>query len=199
MSLGWHIPERVVPGPGNLAAWVIYNHSFPRKRRSRPIPMPRIFDNIDHQLLPALKTTLSVSHRSDFCVGYFKQRGWRQLDEHIEKWAGGDGECCRLLVGMQTLPQQDIAGAYGIIKQDAELDNQTAMRLKKALAEQFRFQLTLGAPTDADETGLRRLAAQIRAKKVVVKLHLRHPLHANLYLLFRHDPVSPAIGLDRKS
>ncbi len=156
--------------------------------------MPRIFDNIDQQLLPTLKTTLSVSHRSDFCVGYFNLRGWRQLDEHIESWTGGDGECCRLLVGMQTLPQQDIAGAYGIIKQDAELDNQTAIRLKKALAEQFRIQLTLGAPTNADEVGLRKLAAQIRAKKVVVKLHLRHTLHAKLYLLFRHDPVSPAIG-----
>lgn len=156
--------------------------------------MPRIFDNIDQELLPSLKTTLSVSHRSDFCVGYFNLRGWRQLDEHIETWAGGDDECCRLLVGMQTLPQQDIAGAYGIIKQDAELDNQTAIRLKKALAEQFRLQLTLGAPTNPDETGLRRLAAQIRAKKVIVKLHLRHTLHAKLYLLFRRDPVSPTIG-----
>jgi phosphatidylserine/phosphatidylglycerophosphate/cardiolipin synthase-like enzyme len=28
----------------------------------------------------------------------------------------------------------------------------------------------------------------------VVKLHLRHSLHAKLYLLFRHDPVSPTIG-----
>jgi superfamily II DNA or RNA helicase len=156
--------------------------------------MPHIFDNIDQQLLPTLKTTLSVSHRSDFCVGYFNLRGWRQLDEQIEKWAGGDGECCRLLVGMQTLPQQEIAGAYGIIKKDAELDNQTATRLKKALAEQFRLQLTLGAPTDADETGLRKLAAQIRAKKVVVRLYLRHTLHAKLYLLFRHDPVSPVVG-----
>jgi superfamily II DNA or RNA helicase len=153
--------------------------------------MPQIFDNIDLQLLPTLKTTLSVSYRSDFCVGYFNLRGWRQLDEQVEKWSGGDGECCRLLVGMQTLPQQEIAGAYGIIKQDSELDNQTAIRLKKALADQFRTQLTLGAPTNADEVGLRRLAGQIRNKKVIVKLHLRHPLHAKLYLLFRHDPVSP--------
>lgn len=156
--------------------------------------MPRIFDNIDQQLLPALSTTLSVAHRSDFCVGYFNLRGWRQLDEQIDKWTGGTDECCRLLVGMQTLPQQEIAGAYGIIKQDLELDNQTAIRLKKALAEQFRTQLTLGAPTSPDEAGLRRLSAQIRAKKVVVKLHLRHTLHAKLYLLFRHDPVSPAIA-----
>ena len=156
--------------------------------------MPRIFDNIDQQLLPTLKTTMRVSHRADFCVGYFNLRGWRQLDEHIEQWAGGDGECCRLLVGMQTLPQQELAEAYSIIKQDGELDNQTAVRLKKSLAEHFRRQLTLGAPTDADEAGLRRLAAQVKAGKVVVKLHLRHPLHAKLYLLFRHDPVSPSIG-----
>lgn len=156
--------------------------------------MPQIFDNIDQQLLPALRTTLSVSHRSDFCVGYFNLRGWRQLDEYIEKWTGGEDECCRLLVGMQTIPQQEIADAYNLIKQDSELDNQTALRLKKKLAEQFRTQLTLGAPTDADEAGLRRLAAQIRNKKVVVKLHLRHPLHAKLYLLFRHDPVSPVNG-----
>jgi hypothetical protein len=156
--------------------------------------MPRIFDNIDQQLLPTLKTTMCVSHRADFCVGYFNLRGWRQLDEHIEQWAGGDGECCRLLVGMQTLPQQELAEAYSIIKQDGELDQQTAVRLRKSLAGHFRDQLTLGAPTDADEAGLRRLAAQIKAGKVVVKLHLRHPLHAKLYLLFRHDPVSPTIG-----
>jgi superfamily II DNA or RNA helicase len=156
--------------------------------------MPRIFDNIDQQLLPTLKTTLCVSHRADFCVGYFNLRGWRQLDEHIEKWAGGDGECCRLLVGMQRLPQQELEEAYSIIKRDGDLDNQTAVRLKKSLADHFRRQLTLGAPTDADEAGLRRLAAQIKARKVVVKLFLRHPLHAKLYLLFRKDPVSPAIG-----
>jgi hypothetical protein len=76
--------------------------------------MPRIFDNIDQLLLPTLKTTLAVSHRSDFCVGHFNLRGWRQLDEHIESWAGGENECCRLLVGMQKLPQQDIRSAASV-------------------------------------------------------------------------------------
>ena len=61
-------------------------------------------------------------------------------------------------------------------------------------AEEFRAQLTVGVPTDADEKGLRRLARQIKAKKVCVKLFLRHTLHAKLYLLFRPDKINPIVG-----
>jgi len=156
--------------------------------------MPRIFDNIEQQLLSALTETLNVSNRADFCVGYFNLRGWKQLDSYIEKWSGGDDNCCRLLVGMQRLPQEELISALSLIKSDKDIDNQTALRIKKKLAEEFREQLTYGIPSNDDEAGLRRLAAQIKAKKVVVKLFLRHPLHAKLYLLFRQDPINPSIG-----
>ena len=156
--------------------------------------MPRIFDNIKQHLRPALAETMRVADRADFCVGYFNLRGWRSIDAQVEKWPGGEGRCCRILVGMQRLPHEDLRAARSLSADRPELDNQTALRLKKRLAEEFREQLTFGAPTNQDEAGLRRLARQLEARKVVVKLFLKHPLHAKLYLLFRADPVNPAVG-----
>ncbi len=156
--------------------------------------MPRIFDNIEDKLLSALQETLPLSNRADFCVGYFNLRGWKHLNEYIDKWSGGTNNCCRLLVGMQRLPQEDLKDTLAILKNRDSIDNQTAIRIKKRLAEDFREQLTFGAPTNEDEAGLRRLASQIRSEKVIVKLFLKYPLHAKLYLLFRPDPINPIFG-----
>jgi hypothetical protein len=156
--------------------------------------MPRIFDNIDNALLPELSKVLSVSDRADFCVGYFNLRGWQKIDEHIEGWSGENGNACRLLVGMHQSPEQGLREKLATAYHEEGIDNARALKLKKQLAEEFRTQLTLGAPNNSDEAGLRRLARQIRAGKVIVKLFLRHPLHAKLYLLHRPDPVNPKVG-----
>ena len=157
--------------------------------------MPRIFDNLasDSSLLPALQETLGLSSRADFCVGYFNLRGWGGLAPYVDAWDQGDGPC-RVLIGMQRLPHDDLRDALSLVNRPSGMDNQTAHRLRVQLAEQLRQQLTIGAPTNADEWTLRKLAEQLRAKKVVVKLFLRHPLHAKLYLLFRDDPVNPIVG-----
>ena len=156
--------------------------------------MPRIFDNIDQQLLPALKETLELADRADFCVGYLNLRGWKAIASQIERWNGGEGECCRLLVGMHRLPEEELRLAMRIGKRDDGIDNQTALRLKRELAEKFREQLTIGYPTREDEDGLRQLAHQLRDEKVRVKLFLSHPLHAKLYLIYRSDPINPIVG-----
>ena len=157
--------------------------------------MPRIFDNLGpgSSLLPALQETLALSSRADFCVGYFNLRGWGGLAPYVDSWSDSDGPC-RVLIGMQRLPHEELRGALSLLDRPSGVDNQTAHRLRVQLAEQLRQQLTIGAPTNADERTLRQLAAQLRAKKVVVKLFLRHPLHAKLYLLFRGDPVNPIVG-----
>ena len=156
--------------------------------------MPRIFDNINERLLAALKQTMAQSRRADFCVGYFNLRGWSQLGELVEGWTGSDESRCRVLVGMQTTPQDELRAALRVAQEPDGLDQGTVARLKRRAAQEFREQLTLGAPTAEDERALRRLSAQLRAGKVVVKLHLAYPLHAKLYLLYREDYNNPVTG-----
>ena len=156
--------------------------------------MPRIFDNIESDLLPALTETLKVSHRADFCVGYFNLRGWRLVDQFVEGWSGDDDSRCRLLVGMQRLPHDELRAALSLAARDGRVDSQEVRRLRTQIAEEFRQQLTAGAPSNEVEAGLQRLKSQLKAGKVVVKLFLAHPLHAKLYLLHRTDPDNPTTG-----
>lgn len=156
--------------------------------------MPRVFDNIKDNLLPALRVTMQSAGRGDFCVGYFNLYGWQAIDEQVEAWDGGEEACCRLLIGMQKLPKDELKQHRSFFSESAEPDSPTVVRLRKKLVEEFRQQLTLGSPSVEDEKGLRRLRQQLLQKKLFVKLHLRHPLHAKLYLLFRSDPVTPIVG-----
>ncbi len=156
--------------------------------------MARIFDNIEQDLLAALRATLAVSKRADFCVGYLNLRGWQAVDDLVQPWQAQAGQVCRVLVGMQRPPHDEIREIYRAGSGPDGLDNATAARLKTQFAAHLREQITLGIPTGKDEAALRTLARQLRAGQVCIKLFLPYPLHAKLYLLFRDDVNNPITG-----
>ncbi|WP_426556675.1 helicase-related protein [Dapis sp. BLCC M172] len=156
--------------------------------------MPRIFDNIEQYLLPILQDTIDTSKRAYFCVGYFNLRGWKEIADKIEKFTGNENYCCRLLVGMQTLPEKELHDSLAFRKTETGMDNLKVIRFKKQIIQGFYDQLTWGAPNNKDEKALRLLRQQIKEKKVVIKLFLRYQLHAKLYLCHRDDINNPITG-----
>ena len=163
--------------------------------------MPKIYDNINNHLTKGLNETLELSQRTDFCVGYFNLRGWKEVADNIDKLSGTtvvEGKddvyrICRLLVGMQKMPV-DILRDYFSKDEDHIIDQAEAVKLKKRLAQEFKDQLTIGTPTEQDERALRKLSQQMKDKKVVVKLHLKYTLHAKLYLAYSDDKRVPVVG-----
>ena len=57
--------------------------------------MARIFDNIEQDPLQALKATLKVSKRADFCVGFLNLPGWQAIDEDVSPWTPAVGQTPR--------------------------------------------------------------------------------------------------------
>lgn len=163
--------------------------------------MARIFDNIDLKFEEGLKRVIGSQgvKRVDFCVGYFNLRGWNLVINEIDQLSGDyvdeDGKnvlrTCRLLIGMHRPPEDYIRKLYS--KNDELPDSEMVQRCKLQIALEFKRQLLLGLPTKQDEWTLRRLSTQMKEGKVCVKLYLREPLHAKLYLAHRPDDYSNPI------
>ena len=158
--------------------------------------MARIYDNIDMKFEDGLKGIMSDDKvlRVDFCVGYFNLRGWSLIVDQIDSLPGEDiyeGEerkhrTCRLLVGMHR-PSDDLVKQMYSAKKQALPDDKYVNECKLKIAKQFRDQLLLGLPTNQDKWTLTRLCAQLKEDKVCVKLYLREPLHAKLYVAYSPD------------
>jgi SNF2 family DNA or RNA helicase len=112
----------------------------------------------------------------------------------VEVYPGADDGCCRVLIGMHRAPEEVMQEMQKATRQEQELDKGTKLRLKKRIAQSFKGQIEFGLPTAAAEKTLRDLAKQLRARKVCIKLFLKHPLHAKLYLLHRADPIAPLVA-----
>ncbi len=157
--------------------------------------MPTIYDNIEQHLLDALRVTLQNAESADCCVGYFNLRGWSRLADVVaSRFDGSADHCIRLLVGMHRAPEEEMRLAQGAARRETALDGPTAARLRRRAAASFKKQLEFGIPTAEAEHALQQLARQLRARQVRVKLFLRYPLHAKLYLVHRADPVAPLVA-----
>ena len=166
----------------------------------------QIYDNIEVKFTEGLQgiiTNLGVK-RVDFCVGYFNLRGWNLVVDQIDQLPGdtvyeGDEKefrTCRLLIGMHRPPEELIRQLYG--GGDYSPDASDVQNARLRIADEFRKQLLLGLPTNADQITLRKLSRQLKERKVCVKLFLREPLHAKLYLAYRPDdnfnPIPAILG-----
>ena len=156
--------------------------------------MARIYDNIESKFaegLQSIVTNVGVK-RVDFCVGYFNLRGWGLVVDQVDMLTGdyvyeGDKRLfrkCRLLIGMHRPAEELIRQLY---TEQPLPDANYVSQCRLKVARNFRRQLQLGIPTKQDEFTLRRLSEQMKDEKVCVKLYLREPLHAKLYLAYRPD------------
>ena len=169
--------------------------------------MADIYDNSpERKFVDGLRKTITTSgvKRVDFCVGYFNLRGWDQIADQVDLLEGEQvreidatmqrpvmvERKCRLLIGMYR-PDEEIIRELYSCREVEPLDTEHLLRYKMKVAEDFRHQLTIGVPSNADEQTIRHLAQQLREGRVCVKLYLRQPLHAKLYLAYRKDDFNP--------
>lgn len=167
--------------------------------------MARIYDNIESKFTDGLKSLITKNGvtRVDFCVGYFNLRGWNLVINEVDNIDGDYVDendervfrYCRLLIGMQR-PHEELIRQFYSATGSEMIDSQKILQCKMDIARDFRKQLLLGLPKKQDEITLRRLSAQLKAKKVCVKLYLREPLHAKLYLAHcPSDTLHPVTSL----
>ena len=153
--------------------------------------MPTIYDNQETSFLSGLTNALERSHKADICTAYFNLRGWKKLAPFINQYKGNQNNQCRLLLGMYN-PSYQLK--QELLKEELRIDNKQAKKFREETLKKFRKQLMIGIPSNADEQALRKLAQQIREKKLIIKLFTRYPLHAKLYLTFNKKEFAGKIG-----
>jgi len=164
--------------------------------------MPNIYDNIENRFADGLLKHSAGATRVDYCVGYFNLRGWKVVSDSIQELIGEkvvEGQShvmryCRLLIGMTKTPAQELQEEF-LDPNDLMVDTTKANRYRKRLAQEFAEQLTCGMPTQEDEKTLKQLLEQMRSGRVVVKVFLKHQLHAKLYLAYHPDTVTEKLAL----
>ena len=163
--------------------------------------MPTIYDNIEKKFSDAVLQHIANAKRVDYCVGYFNIRGWKTVCNEIDNLDGMEileegyiqKRYCRLLVGMTKNPFDTLLEELD--PESAYIDNEKAAKTRRKLAEEFRKQLELGAPTNSDEKTIKHLLSQLKNGRVVVKLFMEYQLHAKLYLSYTSNSLTNCVAL----
>lgn len=158
--------------------------------------MPNIYDNIELKLYESLEKSIEEANRADFCTGYFNLRGWDIIADEVNQLKGEivvEDEkkvkrYCRLLIGMQRLPEEDLRRQY--FGDPEVMTNTKALELKKLAAVKFKKQLQIGLPEESGEKAVKKLLKQLKEGIVVVKLQVREQLHAKLYITHKDHHLS---------
>lgn len=103
--------------------------------------VPRIFDNIEADLLGALRDILQASKRADFGVGYFNLRGWSSLADLADAYPGADEECCRVLIGMHRPPEEVMRETQKASRQEQEPAKGDLKRLRRRMVRSLKEQI----------------------------------------------------------
>lgn len=122
--------------------------------------------------------------------------------EEVEETNKGKEEevhrTCRVIIGMIRDRKEHLNSLYSINKDNFKVDSVEVQKQKRKIVESFRQQLITGIPTKEDELALQLLLKQLKEEKVCVKLFLKYPLHAKLYLAHRPtdktNPIQALLG-----
>ncbi|NDE80866.1 MAG: hypothetical protein EB037_08110, partial [Actinobacteria bacterium] len=121
--------------------------------------MPRIFDNINEKLQPALEVAITNSVALDASVGYFNIRGWSAIMDEVENLIGRPDSTeapVRLLIGMRgQSPSEELRRQLQIVRRNDFVDFEEAHRLAQLAANDLREQLVLGIPNSTDARTIR--------------------------------------------
>lgn len=155
------------------------------------VSMPTIVDNIEIRLLDQLRQFIGNAVRLKACIGFLNLKGWEMLGELVDRLVPNrDDPPCRILVGMA---QHEVGIDPSLYTAPIVDGNYKRLHRRQAL-ENFRQQLIRGIPTRAAERALRMLARQLQDGFVCIRLYRQPSLHAKLYMIERHDPITPLIG-----
>ena len=150
--------------------------------------MPTIYDNKENLLHEELNHEIRGAYAADFCVGYFRMSGWNLISDAIDTLEGGPGKQCRLLIGM-PFAENDRP-----VLRPEMISKQGAYHAKSNLKARLRRQLESEKQSFQGEKNLLKLREQLQNGKLVAKVYVPEPLHAKLYLLYRHESKAKVVA-----